>query len=378
MKLWKVPLFKIFTDDDDISSSKKVISRGSYWAVGPEIREFEQQISRHTGAKYCVAFNSGTSALHAALLSHKIKHGNRVAVPSFSFIATANSVLFVSAKPVFVDIEEESLGMDPEKLESAVKRQKINAIIPVHYAGKSCKIDEIVEIAKRKKIPVIEDAAESFGSAYKKKMTGTFGDSAILSFAPNKVITTGEGGAVLTSSREIYERLLLVRSHGRNDTANYFTSSDQADYVSLGYNFRMPSVIAALGISQIKKAKKIITMRRKVATFYNKQFSGIEEMIIPQSGKDFEHVYQLYSIRVRNGKRDKLAKYLNKAGIMSKVYFQPIHLTKFYRKSFGYTGGELPVTERISKEILTLPLYPHMATTDMNLVASEVRNFFER
>ena len=376
--MWKIPLFEIFTDSKDIDAIKKVISRGSYWAVGPEIKEFEQQISRHTDSKYCVVFNSGTSALHAALIAHKIKQGNRVAVPSFSFIATANSVLFVNAKPVFVDIEEENFGIDPEKLEFVARKQKINAIIPVHYAGKSCKIDEIIDIAKRKRIPVIEDAAESFGATYKKKMTGTFGDSAILSFAPNKVITTGEGGAVLTSSKEIYDRLLLVRSHGRNDTTNYFTSSDQADYVSLGYNFRMPSAIAALGMSQLKKIRKIINMRKNVAAFYNKQFAGIEEITTPKTGKSFDHVYQLYSIRVKDEKRDKLIKHLGKSGIMSKVYFQPIHLTKFYKKSFGFKGGELPVTEKISKDILTLPLYPNMTKIEMKLVTSEVRKFFEK
>ncbi|CUR50898.1 Pyridoxal phosphate-dependent aminotransferase, cell wall synthesis related [Nitrosotalea devaniterrae] len=376
--MWKVPLFKIYSDRNDQDSISHVIKRGRDWAVGPEIKEFEDNITRFTGTKHCVVFNSGTSALHATLLSHKVKQGSGVAVPSFSFISTANSVLFVNARPVFVDIEKEKLGMDPEKLEHTIKKQKINAIIPVHYAGQSCKIDEIVDIAKRKKILVIEDAAESLGTTYKKKMTGTFGDSAILSFAPNKVITTGEGGAVLTNSREIYQRLLLVRSHGRDDVTNYFASSGQADYVSLGYNFRMPSAIAALGISQLKKIRKIINMRRRVAAFYNKQFSGIEDIVTPKPGKNFDHVYQLYSIIIKNGKRDELARHLGKAGIMSKVYFQPIHLTRFYKKLYGFKGGELPVTEQTSKEILTLPLYPHMSKRDMSFVASEVRKFFEK
>lgn len=376
--MWKIPLFKIYNDIDDQDSISRVIKRGRDWAVGPEIKKFEDNITRFTGTKHCVVFNSGTSALHAALISHKIKQGSGVAVPSFSFISTANSVLFVNARPVFVDIEKERLGMDPEKLESTIKKQKINAIIPVHYAGQSCRIDEIVDIAKRKKILVIEDAAESLGTTYKKKMTGTFGDSAILSFAPNKVITTGEGGAVLTNSKEIYQRLLLVRSHGRNDVTNYFASSGQADYVALGYNFRMPSAIAALGISQLKKIRKIINMRRRVAAFYNKQFSDIENVMTPNPEKSFDHVYQLYSIIVKNGKRDELARHLGKAGIMSKVYFQPIHLTRFYRKLYRFKGGELPVTEQISKEILTLPLYPHMSKQDMSFVASEVRKFFER
>ncbi len=373
--MWKVPLFKIYNDKNDLNGVLRVIKRGTDWAVGPEIKEFEKKISEYTGTKYCVVFNSGTSALHAALIAHKIKTGSKVAVPSFSFISTSNAVLFVNAKPVFVDIEEKNLGMDPQRLDITTSRNKIDAIIPVHYAGLSCKIDEIMDAAKRRKIPVIEDAAESLGATYKGKMTGTFGDSAILSFAPNKIITTGEGGSTITDSKEIYERLLLARSHGRNDVVNYFASSEQADYIDLGYNFRMPSITAALGLSQLQKIDKIIKMRRSVAAFYNKQLSSIEEIIVPRLTNS--HVYQLYSIRIKNGKRDGLLKYLKDKGIMSKVYFHPIHLTKFYRKLYGFKGGELPVTENISKEILTLPLYPHMSKSDMKFVASKVRSFFE-
>lgn len=375
---WKIPLFKIYNDKNDTDTVTRVIKRGTDWAVGQEIKEFEKKISGYTGTKYCVVFNSGTSALHAILIAHKIKSTSRVAVPSFSFIATANSVLFVNAKPVFVDIEEENLGMDPEKLQSITSRQKIDAIIPVHYSGLSCKIDEIIKIARRKKIPVIEDAAQSLGATYKGKMTGSFGDSAILSFAPNKVITTGEGGAVLTNSREIYERLLLVRSHGRNDTVNYFANAGQADYVDLGYNFRMASMTAALGLSQINKINKIIKMRQNVAFYYNKELADIKQLALPQPKPKYNHVYQLYSIRTNNKQRDGLARHLRTKGIMSKVYFDPIHLTPFYRRLYRFKGGELPVTEKISKEILTLPLYPHMTKIEINLVTTEVRNFFEK
>lgn len=376
--MWKVPLFKIYHDSNDIEAVNSVIKRGQLWAIGPEIERFEKMISNYIDSKYCVVFNSGTSALHAVLLACKIKNGMNVAVPSFSFISTANSVLFVNAKPVFVDIEEENLGIDPLQLDSVVSKQKIDAVIPVHYAGLPCKIEEIVETAKRKKILVIEDAAESLGAKYKGEKTGTFGTAAILSFAPNKIITTGEGGAVVTDSKEIYERLLLVRSHGRNDVGNYFTNTKQSEYVEIGYNFRMPSMVASLGISQLKKINKIIKMRKKKASFYNKQFFNIKELELPRSKRDFSHVYQMYSIRVKNGKRDNLAKALKTAGIMSKIYFEPIHLTSLYRRLFKFSGGELPVTEKISREILTLPLYPHMNKSDMELVISGVRKFFEK
>ncbi len=373
--MWKVPLFKIYNDKNDLDSVAKVIKRGTDWAVGPEIKKFEDGISKYLGVKYCTVFNSGTSALHAVLQACKIGTNSKVAVPSFTFISTANSVLFLNAKPVFVDIEEENLGMDPEKLQAIVDKQKIDAIIPVHYAGLSCRIEEIVKIAKKKKIPVIEDAAESFGAKHNKKMTGSFGDAAILSFAANKIITTGEGGAAVTNSREIHERLQLIRSHGRNDITSYFNNTEQPDYITLGYNFRMSSMTAALGLSQLDKIRKIIKMRKNVASFYTKQFSDMDELELP-SKKNADHIYQFYSIRLKNGKRDELAKFLKERGIMSKVYFPPIHLTPFYRKTFGFEGGELPVTETISKEILTLPLYPHMSTSEMKLVTKEVRRFF--
>ncbi|MER3407315.1 MAG: DegT/DnrJ/EryC1/StrS family aminotransferase, partial [Nitrososphaera sp.] len=247
--MWKVPLFRIFQDDEDVKRVSDVIRRGEQWALGPEIKEFEDEVKKYVGSKYCVAFNSGTSALHSVLLACRIKEGAKIAVPSFSFIASANCALFVGARPVFVDIEEERLSMDPAHLSSVLSREKIDAVIPVHYAGGPCRIEEILEETKSKEgAIVIEDAAESFGSTIRGKMTGTFGRAGVLSFAPNKVITTGEGGAVITDSQEIYERLLLARSHGRQDVAGtYFTSTESADYVDLGYNFRMPSMVAALG-----------------------------------------------------------------------------------------------------------------------------------
>ncbi len=374
--MWKVPLFKIFQDENDVKKVISVIRRGEYWALGPEIRQFEHQISRYIGSKYCVVFNSGTSALHAVLLACRVKQGGKIAVPSFSFIATANCALFVGARPVFVDIEEERLGMDPSHLSTVLARQKIDAVIPVHYAGGPCMIDEILEEAGRKKTAVIEDAAESFGCTSKGRMTGTLGTAGVLSFAPNKVITTGEGGAVVTDVKEIHDRLLLVRSHGRLDAAdNYFVSSEASNYVGLGYNFRMPSMVAALGASQLLKVEKIISMRRRKARYLNDRLGRIRGVKVPIEPQGCRHVYQIYSIRVARGKRNALAGGLKKAGIMSKVYFSPIHLTTFYKREFGYRGGELPVTERVSREILSLPMYPHITRREMDQVSVEVKGF---
>lgn len=372
--MWKIPLFRIYQDQDDVKRVTEVIRRGEYWALGPEIKEFEDKIAEYAGTKYCVAFNSGTSALHAALLACKISEGAKIAVPSFSFIATANCTLFVGGRPVFVDIEEERLGMDPDKLGQVLHREKIDAVIPVHYAGCPCKIEEIVQECK--KAVVIEDAAESFGTTSKNRMTGTFGTAGVLSFAPNKVITTGEGGAVITDNKEVYERLVLARSHGRLDiSGNYFATTESSDYVELGYNFRMSSMVAALGLAQIKKAERIIGMRRQNAGYLNRKLDKIPEVEVPKEPDGCRHVYQIYSIRTKRD-RDGLAKSLKEAGIMSKVYFTPIHLTTFYKKQFGYGGGELPVTERVSKEILALPMYPHIRKQEMDNICEEVAGFF--
>jgi len=339
---WKIPLFKIYWDEEDVRLVSEVIRRGMYWAIGPEIEEFENLISEYIGVKYCTVFNSGTSALHAALLAHEVGEGDEVIVPSFTFIATANAPLFVGAKPIFADIEEETFGLDPEDVKEKITK-KTKAIIPVHYAGCPCFIKELKEIAEDFNLILIEDAAEAFGAKVKEKKVGTFGNSAMFSFCANKVITTGEGGAIVTNSKNLYEKLKLIRSHGRVDKGNYFSSTEKMDYISLGYNLRMSNITASLGIAQLKKIDKIIEMRRKNVEYMSKELSKIKGIVIPEVHKDFFHVYQMYTIKV-NG---------------------------------GYKEGELPATEKISKEVLTLPMYPLLKKNEMDYITREINEFPE-
>ena len=254
-------------DKNDLSYTSKVIQRGMSWAIGPEIEEFESKLAKYVGCDYGLAFNSGTSAQHASLLALEIKSRQKVIVPSFTFISTANSVLMVNAKPQFCDIEDQTLGLDPTNLEKSITKDT-KAIMPIHYAGSACKIEEICDVAKRKKIPIIEDAAESLGCIVGKKKVGSFGDIAIFSFAGNKVMTTGEGGAIVTNSKKLYEKLKLIRSHGRQETENYFQSNKKPDYVTLGYNWRMSSITASLGISQLKKLDKMIGNETKTCKLF--------------------------------------------------------------------------------------------------------------
>ena len=372
-----IPLFKIYWDEEDVEMIHSVIKRGAYWTTGQNVEEFEKTISEYVGLKYCVTFNSGTSALHSILLAYDIKEGDEVIVPSFTFISTANAPLFVGAKPVFADIEEKTFGLDPEFVKEKIT-PKTKAIIPIHYGGCPCLIRELKEIAEDHNLILIEDAAESLGAKIKNKKVGTFGDSAMFSFCQNKIITTGEGGCIVTDSKEVYEKLKLIRSHGRQENSNYFTTSEYIDYTQLGYNFRMSDITAALGISQMKKVEKIIEMRRKIAEYMTNKLSKIDGIILPNTPEDYFYVYQMYTMRIEGGEkvRDDLMNHLSKKGIATKIYFHPVHLTEFYKKKFGHNGGELPITEELSKQVLTLPIYPTLAIGEMDYIIGTINNFF--
>lgn len=368
-----IPLFKILWDDDDIQSISNVIKRGNYWTDGPSIKEFELKISDYIGTKYCALFNSGTSALHASLLSYGITTGDEVIVPSFTFISTVNSVMFVGATPVFADIERETLGLDPESVNEKITH-KTKAIIPVHYGGCPCHIRELREIADDNDLILIEDAAESFGARVGSQHVGTFGDSAMFSFCQNKIISTGEGGAITTNSEEIFDKLKLIRSHGREDCENYFETSECYDYIQLGYNFRMSDITAALGLSQLKRVDKVIEMRRYNAHFLSEGMSHIPHIKVLQSPVDYFNVSQFFTIEVNDGYRDELINQLEKYKISSKVYFYPVHLTKFYKDIYKCIPGMLPVTEEISNKVLTLPMYPDLGKDEMDYIINSVKN----
>ena len=372
---WKIPLYKIDWDKEDVRTVTNVIKRGMDWAIGPEIEEFEQSLANYHDSKYCVVFNSGTSAGHAALLSLNLKPSSEIIIPSFTFIATANWSLMVGTKPIFSEIEEETLGMDPSYLNSIISK-KTKVIMPIHYGGMPCKITEIKKFAKQHKLILIEDSAESIGSTIGNKKTGSFGDMSILSFAGNKVLPTGEGGAVIVNSKKIYEKLKLIRSHGRQINSNYFQTNETPNYISLGYNWRMSSMTAALGISQLSKLDKLISKRRKNAQYLSSKLNKHSKIILPFNYKNHKSVFQLFSIRVTNNLRDNLMAFLTSKGIMSKIFFEPVHLSKFYSKNMNKKSS-LPKTEKISQQVLTLPMYPSLTKDDMNFISDSIDEFME-
>ncbi len=374
---FRIPLHKHFHDEADSEAVLSVIRRGMHWANGPEIEQLEKELAAYSGLPHALAFSNGTCALHALMLASGIGPGDEVIVPSFTFIATANAVLFTGAKPVFADIEPNTLALDAQDVRRRITR-KTKAIMPIHYAGTpASQINGLAALAKEKNLLLLEDAAESIGAKLGGKMTGAFGDAGVYSFCANKVITSGEGGAVVTRSREMHEKLKLLRSHGRAETENYFESSQHMDYVALGYNFRMPSMVAALALSQLRKIDKIISLRRSVAQHYGRLLAPLSGVTLPADGGELFSVYQLYTIRLKDrAARDGLKKHLEGAGIMCKVYFEPVHLTHFYKNVLKYSE-RLPVTEETASRVLSLPIYADMKKEEIELVCGEIKRYFQ-
>ena len=374
---WKIPLYKIYTDDEDVSLITKIIKRGNKWALGPEIEEFENELKNYVGVDYCLTLNSGTSALHATYLAYDFGHDDDIILPSFTFIATANSVLFINAKPNFADIENITFGLDPQSIKSKINK-KTKAIVPVDIGGTSCDIIKIKEIAKENNLVLIEDAAESLGATINNQKVGSISDSSIFSFCGNKVLTTGEGGAVVTNSKKVYEKIKLIRSHGRQDNADYFENPTESQYYEIGYNWRMSTMTAVLGLSQLKKLDKIIKMRQENAKFISNKLEKFEKITIPKTLDNANHIYQMYTIRLSsNNIREKLHKFLLEKRIFSKVYFSPIHKSKLYEKKIPEINNELKMTDLISSQVLTLPMYPNMTDEEKIYIVDSIAEFFE-
>jgi len=353
----KIPLFEIEWKQEDIDAISKVIKRGGYWTQGPEVEEFEDRIAYRVGTKYAVACNSGTSALHLALVCAGIKEGDEVIVPSFTFISTVNSIKFVGAKPVFADIENRTCGLNIGDVKKKITK-KTKAIIVVHYGGcPAFYTEELKEFAKKHDIFLIEDSAASLGAHISGNKTGTFGDFGILSFCQNKIITTGEGGMVVTNSEENYEKLKLICSHGQKGS----------NYTTLGYNFRMSSINASLGLSQLNRLDDIIYKRREIAKRYLYDLKNVKKLVCPPW---FYNVYWVFQVRTDKETKKPMMEYLAKNKIATKSYYIPVHLTDYY-----LNGNRLPVTEEIYNTSFCLPIYPTLTYEQVSYIIDTVNNY---
>jgi perosamine synthetase len=376
--VWKIPLFKTYSDENDVQAVAEVIRRGTYWATGPEINELEQELASFLEVKYVLCFNSGTSALLAMLEGYDLK-GSEVIVPTFTFVATSNAVILAGAKPVFAESEGETFGLDADDVEKRIT-PKTRAVIQLHYGGCAGRDTErLRKICKERDIIFLDDAAESLGAKINSQKLGTLSDAAMFSFCQNKIITCGEGGMVATDDQKLYEKMKLFRAHGRIECegSDYFSSVGDFDYLQVGHNFRISTISAALALSQLKKIEWLIKLRQKNANYLNRKLSGIIGLKLPIPPKGFNHLYQMYTLRMENENvRNKLQDFLSQRGIQTKVYFNPVHLKTYYRKSYGHQDGDFPYTEDLSRKVLTLPMSPLLKEDDLRYITDSIKEFF--
>jgi dTDP-4-amino-4,6-dideoxygalactose transaminase len=349
--------------EDEKQAVLEVLDSGII-AQGPRVKAFEEGFAAMCGTKHAIATTSGTTALHVALLAHGIGKGDEVITSAFTFIASANSILYVGARPVFVDIDPRTFNLDVNQVEKAVTK-KTKAILPVHLYGLSCDMDPIMKIADKHGLVVIEDACQSHGAEYKGEKVGSFG-TGTFSLYPTKNITSGEGGMITTNDPLIDEKCRVLRQHGMRK--RYY-------HDELGYNFRMTDVHAAIGLAQLKKLDKFNAQRRANAKFLSENLKGVTVPYVPEGQT---HVFHQYTIRVSGGKRDALRTYLNDHGVGSEVYYPvPIHQQSFYVSDLGYKD-KLPETEKAAQEVLSLPVHPALSSADLETIVSTVNEFMEK
>jgi perosamine synthetase len=358
-----IPIAKPLIGKEEIDAVTEVLSSGMI-AQGPKVEEFEQAFSEYTGCDYGVAVNSGTAALHVALLAHGIGKGDEVITSPFSFIATANSILYTGAKPVFADIESDTYNIDPEKIQEKIT-PKTRAILPVHLYGHPADMKAIMEIAEDNKLIVIEDACQSHGAECLGKRVGSFGTGAF-SFYPTKNMTTSEGGMLTTNDKEIAEKANMIRAHG---------SKVRYLHEMLGFNLRMTDIAAAIGLVQLGKLDGFIANRQKNAETLSAGLKSISEIATPVIRDNCTHVFHQYTIRAE--KRDKLAAFLKEKEIGTGVYYPiSIHKQPVYRE-LGYKDS-LQVSEKASEEVISLPVHPSLSRTDLQEIVEVIKEFYAK
>ncbi|MEC1718868.1 UDP-4-amino-4,6-dideoxy-N-acetyl-beta-L-altrosamine transaminase [Schinkia azotoformans] len=372
-----LPYGRQWIDEEDIESVIRVL-RGDYLTTGPYVSEFETAVANYVGAKYAVSFSNGTAALHGACFAAGIGDGDEVITTPMTFVASANCILYQRGKPVFADIDNKTYNIDPVEIERKIT-SRTKAIIPVDFTGQPVALDEIISIAKKHNLVVIEDAAHALGATYKGKRIGSISDMTMFSFHPVKHITTGEGGVITTNNKDYYEKLLQFRSHGITRDKIKLNDIEQGPWYYemqfLGYNYRMTDIQASLGISQLKKIDKFVNFRKKYVSIYNEAFKDMDEIKIPYQNKEGSSSWHLYIIRLDleklKGSRKEIFESLQKRNIGVNVHYIPVYFHPYYMKC-GYQRGICPNAEKLYEEIITLPLFPAMTEDDVNDVISAV------
>lgn len=357
-----IPLSKPHITPADIRGVVDVLKSGQL-SMGPRTAEFEKRFAARVGTKHAIAVNSGTSGLHLALRACSIGAGDEVITTPFSFVASANCILFEQAKPVFVDVDEDTFNLNPTLVKNAVT-PKTKSILPVHIFGQSCAMDELLAIARAHNLKIIEDACEALDAAHHAKKVGTFGDAAVFAFYPNKQMTTGEGGMIVTDDDALAELCLSMRNQGR-DVKN----TQWLTHHRLGYNYRMTEMSAALGCTQLEKLDYLLKKRTGIVKKYLKKIKKIPGIILPKTAPGNTHTWFVFPVRVADSiSRDKVIDGLRSRGVASKAYFSPcIHLQPFYQ-TFGFKEGDFPIAEKLSRTTFILPLHASLTEKDINTV----------
>jgi len=366
MKAFKIPLARPDITQKDIDAVVKVL-RTPHLSLGPKLSEFEGKIAEFTGTQYAVAVNSGTSGLHLCVRSLGIQEGDEVITTPFSFVASANVMLYERAQPVFVDIDPETLNIDISRVEERVG-DATRALLPVHVFGYPCDMEPLVEIAARHHLKIIEDACEAIGAEYNGQKVGTFGDCGVFAFYPNKQMTTGEGGAIVTDDAKIAQACRIMRNQGRE--------SRWLEHPHLGFNYRISDINCALGIAQLERIHETLDRRERVAQMYHDRLKELDSLRILSSSPSVKRSWFVYVVildeRFTREDRNGIISALGDKGIQTNDYFVPIHLQPFYRKMFGYKRGDFPVAESISDRTIALPFYNYLEETEISYVCEHL------
>jgi len=370
-------------DEDDIQAVIDTL-RSAWLTTGPKVDEFEESFASTVGARYAISFSSGTAALHGAAFAAGLKPGDEAITSPLTFAATANCVLYQGATPVFADVCPDTLNVDPEKIAARIT-SKTRVLLPVDYSGHPADLESILALADRHGLTVIEDACHALGAEYQGRRVGSIAHMSVFSFHPVKHVTTGEGGMVATDKSDFAKTLRRFRNHGISSEARQRQTSGQWQYemVLLGYNYRLPDIGCALGLSQLKKLERNLLRRREIAAIYTAAFREIAGILPPAVRKNINPAWHLYPIRVEatlRAGRAEVFRALRAENIGVNVHYIPVHLHPYYRNLFGYKGGEYPIAEAAYDGLISLPMFHGMSDQDVDDVihgVTKVASAFE-
>ncbi|MBI2054307.1 MAG: UDP-4-amino-4,6-dideoxy-N-acetyl-beta-L-altrosamine transaminase [Candidatus Staskawiczbacteria bacterium] len=369
-----IPYGHQWIDNNDIEEVVKVL-KSDWLTQGRKVEEFEKAVAKYCKAKYAVAVSSGSSALHSAYIAGGIKSGDEIITTPLTFAATSNMLVALGAKPVFVDVEKETLNINQGLIEKQITK-KTKAIAVVDFAGHPADYAKIFRIAKKHKLLVIEDASHALGAEYKNKKIGGLADMTIFSFHPVKNITTGEGGMIATNSKDFYEKLKIIRNHGmvkKPEKGGWYYEIENP-----AFNYRITDIQCGLGLSQLKKINKFLKRRRDVARIYEEALSNIKEIIILKEKDYAKSAWHIYPVRLTGVDRKKAFEQLREMGIGVQVHYMPLHLHPFYKNKFGYKKGDFPEAEEYYERAITLPLFPKMTDKEVELVIKSVKKILNK